>query len=154
MDILSLAFIYARYSMNMSSITGFGMKDCLSPPSLGWKHFMSSRSNATVDANIDDVNINTNVNVNVDANVKATVDAIYSYTDKYKRHFVRQAIKGGKVGAFNQSYHSQIPDKIFTTISQELSVDGNKYETIEAYAKYIKEFKNKYEAEIISNYSD
>ena len=76
MDILSLAFICARYSMNMSSITGFGMKDCLSLPSLGWKHFMSSRSNATVDANVDDVNVNTNVNVNVDANVKATVDAI------------------------------------------------------------------------------
>ena len=33
MDILSLAFIYARYSMNMSSIAGFGMKDCLSLPS-------------------------------------------------------------------------------------------------------------------------
>ena len=42
-DILSLAFIYARYSMNMSSITGFGMKDCLSLPSIGWKHFISLR---------------------------------------------------------------------------------------------------------------
>ena len=125
--------------MNMSSITGCGMKDCLSLPSLGWKHFMSSRSNATVDANTDDVN----VNVNVDADVEATVDAIYSYTDKYMRHFVRQAIKGGKVGAFNQSYQSQISNKIFTTISQELNVDGNKYEIIEAYAKYIKEFRNR-----------
>ena len=128
MDILSLAFIYARYSMNMSSITGFGMKDCLSLPSLGWKHFMSSRC-------VDD-------------------EPIYSHTDKYMRHFVRQAIKGGKVGAFNQLYESQISDKIFTTISNDLNVNGNKYEIVEAYVNYIKEFKNKYEAEYLSNYSD
>ena len=42
MNILSLAFIYARYSMNVFSITGFGMKNCLSQPSLRWKQFMSS----------------------------------------------------------------------------------------------------------------
>ena len=77
MDILSLAFIYARYAMNMSSITGFGMNDCLSLPSLGWKHFMSSRC-------VDD-------------------QTISAYADKHMRHFVRQSIKGGKVGAFNQS---------------------------------------------------
>ena len=53
--------------MKMSSITGFGMKDCLSLPSLGWKHFMSSRC-------VDD-------------------EPIYSYTDKYMRHFVRQQSK-------------------------------------------------------------
>ena len=114
--------------MNMSSITRFGMKDCLSLPSLGWKHFMSSRC-------VDD-------------------EPIYSYTDKYMRHFVRQAIKGGKVGAFNQLYESQISDKIFNTISNNLNVNGNKYEIVEAYVKYIKEFKNKYEAEYLSNYSD
>ena len=104
------------------------MKDCLSLPSLGWKHFMSSQD--------------------------TNDEQIYSYTDKYMRHFVRQAIKGGKVGAFNQLYESQISDKIFTTISNDLNVNGNKYEIVEAYVKYIKEFKNKYEAEYLSNYSD
>ena len=43
MDILTLAFIHARYSMNIQSITGLGMKDCLSLPSLGWKYFNSQR---------------------------------------------------------------------------------------------------------------
>ena len=124
MDILSLAFIYARYSMNMSSITGFGMKGCLSLPSLGWKHFMSSRTESD--------------------------EKIYSYTDKY----MRQAIKGGKTGAFNQSYESPISEKIFTTISNELNVNGNKYEITEAYYKYIKGIKNNFEAEYLSNYSD
>ena len=41
MDVLSLAFIYARYTMNMDSLTGFGMKNCLSLPSLGWKYYNS-----------------------------------------------------------------------------------------------------------------
>ena len=44
MDVLSLAFIYARYSMNMNSLTGFGMKNCLSLPSLGWKYYNSMRT--------------------------------------------------------------------------------------------------------------
>ena len=36
------------------------------------------------------------------------------------RHFVRQSIKGGKVGAFNQYFESTISDKIFKTIMEEL----------------------------------
>ena len=80
MDVLSLAFIYARYSMNMDSLTGFGMKNCLSLPSLGWKYYNSKRTKED--------------------------EPIYSYNDKYMRHFVRQSIKGGKVGAFNQYYES------------------------------------------------
>ena len=33
-DVLSLAFIYARYCIYMQEMTGFGTKDCLSPHSL------------------------------------------------------------------------------------------------------------------------
>ena len=40
------------------------------------------------------------------------------------RHFVRQAIKGGKVGSFNQHYESKNSDKIFKTISSEIDVKG------------------------------
>ena len=65
--------------MNMEQITNFGMKNCLSLPSLGWKYYNSMREE-------DD----------------ADIEPIYSYNDKYMRHFVRQSIKGGKVGAFNQ----------------------------------------------------
>ena len=112
MDILSLAFIYARYSLNMSSITGFGMKDCLSLHSLGWKHFISSRTPSD--------------------------EPIYSYADKYMRHFVRHSIKGRNVGAFNQSYESQISDRVFKPISEVLGIICNKNEIIEGYTKYIK----------------
>ena len=76
MDLLSLAFIYARYSKNMQSIVSFGGKNCLSLPSLGWKHYTAQRY--------------------------ASGELIYSYTDKCMRHFVRQSIEGGQVGSFIQ----------------------------------------------------
>ena len=38
-DVLCLAFIYARHSMEMQKTSGFGMKDCLTEASLGWKCF-------------------------------------------------------------------------------------------------------------------
>ena len=38
-SVLCLAFIYARNSMEMQKMTGFGIKDCLTEASLGWKCF-------------------------------------------------------------------------------------------------------------------
>ena len=105
------------------------MKDCLSLPSLGWKYFNSQRCE-------DD-------------------EPIYSYTDKYMRHFVRQSIKGGKVGAFNQNYQSSISDKIFKIIKfTGLNITGNKYEIIEQYRAYLKSYKSKYENEHDSQFND
>ena len=43
-DVLCTAFRYARYTKAMKEITGFGMKDCLSLPGLGWKYFNSLRT--------------------------------------------------------------------------------------------------------------
>ena len=39
LHVLCLAFIYARHSMEMQKMTGFGIKDCLTGASLGWKCF-------------------------------------------------------------------------------------------------------------------
>ena len=64
--------------MNMESITSIRMKNCKSLPSHGWEFYNAQRY--------------------------ASDEPIYSYTDKYMIHFVRQYIKGGKVGAFNQYY--------------------------------------------------
>ena len=60
----------------MEEITGFSMKDSLSAPRFGWRYFNSLRSEED--------------------------EPIYTYNDKYMRHFVRQYIKGGRVCAFNQ----------------------------------------------------
>ena len=43
-DVLCTAFSYARYTKAMEEITGFGMKNCLSLPGLGWKYFKSLRT--------------------------------------------------------------------------------------------------------------
>ena len=60
----------------MEEITGFEMKDCLALPGLGWKYFNSLRTEED--------------------------EPIYTYNDKHKKWFVRQLIKEGRVGTFNQ----------------------------------------------------
>ena len=60
----------------MEEISGFSMKDCLTAPGLRCKYFNSMREE------ID--------------------EPISTYTDKYMRWFVRQAIKVGLVCSFNQ----------------------------------------------------
>ena len=60
----------------MEEITGSSLKDCLSLPGLGMKYLNSLRTQQD--------------------------EPIYTYNDKYSRHFVRQAAYGGRVCAFNQ----------------------------------------------------
>ena len=116
-DVLCTAFSYARYSKAMEDITGFIMKDCLALPRLGWKDFNSLRIGED--------------------------EPIFTYNDKYKRWFVRQSKKGGRVCAFNQYYKSKNYDDILKIISEELNVKRNKYDFIEAYLNYErKHFKN------------
>ena len=109
-DVMCTAFSYARYIKAMEEITKFSMKDCLSLPGLGLKYFNSLRTEQD--------------------------EPIYTYNDKYMRHFVRRAAYAGRVCAFNQYYKSKICDNILNIISKELNVDGNTYEKIEAYMKY------------------
>ena len=110
MDVLSTSYCYARYSKAMQELTGFPMKDCLSLPGLGFEYFNSLRTEED--------------------------QSIYTYNDKYMRHFVRQAAYGGRVCAFNQFYKSKICDDILIIISNKLNVEGNTYEKIEAYMNY------------------
>ena len=91
----------------MQEITGFSMKDCLSLPGSGWKHFNSSRTEEE--------------------------ELIYTYNDKYMRWFVRQSRKGGRVCASNQYNKSKNYDKILKIISEGLNVKGNFYDIIETY---------------------
>ena len=72
-DVLCTAFSYARYIKAMEEFTGFSMTDCLSLPGLGLKYFNSLRTEED--------------------------EPIYTYNDKYMRHFVRQAAYGGRVCA-------------------------------------------------------
>ena len=92
-DVLSTAFCYARYTMGMEELTKFAMKNSLTLPSLANKYFISLRDE-------DD-------------------EPIHTYTDPFRRNFVRKAIERGRRNAFNQHYKSETSDKIFNIISEE-----------------------------------
>ena len=98
-DVLSTAFSYARYSKGMKELTGFGMKNSLTLPSLANKHFNSLRNESD--------------------------EPIYTYNDELMRHFFRQSIKRGRCSALNQYYKSNISQEVFNIISKELNVNGN-----------------------------
>ena len=123
-DVLCTAFSYARYCKAMQGNTGFSMKDCLSVPGLGLKYFNSLRIEED--------------------------EPVYTYNDNYMRWFIRQAAYGGRVCAFNQNYKSKVSDDILKIISEEINVEGNVYDTFEAYMKYkndhLKIFKEEYES--------
>ena len=76
-DDLSTAFCYARYTMGMEELNGFGMKSSLTLPSLANKYFNGLRDEND--------------------------EPIYTYTNPFMKHFVRQSIKGGRCNAFIQN---------------------------------------------------
>ena len=127
-DVLSTAFCYARYTMGMEELTGFGMKNSLTLPSLANKNFNSLRDE--------------------------NGEPFYTYTDPIMRNFVRKAIKGGRCNAFNQHYKSEISDKVFKIISKELNVNGNICDLLEKYFKFLNKYEKQYVKEFDSKYDD
>ena len=91
-DVLSTAFCYARYTMGTEELTGFGMKNSLTLPSLANKFFNSLRDEND--------------------------EPIFTYTDPFMRNFVGKAIKGGRCNASNQHYKSEISDEVFNIITK------------------------------------
>ena len=127
-DVLCTAYSYVRYCKSMQKITGFSMKDCLCLPGLGWKYFDSLRTEED--------------------------EPIYTYNDKYMRWFVRQGIKGGRVGAINQYYKSKHCDDILKIINKELAVKRTVYDTIEAYMEYKNKHFKVFEKEYENQFND
>ena len=91
----------------MEGLTGFGMKNSFTLPSLANKYFISLR---------DENN-----------------EAIYTYNDEYMRHFVRQSIKGGRCSSINRYFKSTISDEVFNIISNSLDVNCNICEIFDKY---------------------
>ena len=109
-DVLCLAFIYARHSMEMQKMTGFGIKDCLTEASLGWKCFGTYNKNRE----------------------------FYTFNDKYVRDFIRKSIKGGGVAALNRYFESNQCEEILNTIKKHLKIKDNEISNIlDEYLKYI-----------------
>ena len=121
-DVLCLAFIYARHSMEMQKMTGSGIKDCLTEACLGWKCFGTYNKDRE----------------------------FYTFNDKYVCSFIRKSIKGGRCGAFNRYFESNQCENILNTIKKHLKIDDNEISNIiDEYLKYINtkrvEFKTEFE---------
>ena len=120
-DVLCLAFIYARHSMEMQEMSGFGIKDCLTEASLEWKCFGIYNKDRE----------------------------IYTFNDKYVRDFIRKSIKGGRVGAYNRYFESSQCEKILSTIKKHLKINNNEISNIiDKYSKYINIKRNEYKLEV------
>ena len=115
----------------MEELTGFGMKNSLTLPSLAIKYFNSLR-------------------VEND-------EPIYTYTDPFMRNFVRQSIKGGRFTTLNHYYKSTISDEAFNIISNELNINGNICESLdncfEYRNKHRKIIENEYDSQL-ADYRD
>ena len=126
--VLSTAFCYARYTMGMEELTGFGRKSSLTLPFLANKYFSSLRDEKE--------------------------ETIYTYSDLSMRNFVRQTIKEGRCTALNQYYKSTISDEVFNNIPKELEVNGNDCEILDKYFEFTKKHKKIIENEYDSQFED
>ena len=70
------------------------------------------------------------------------------------RWFVRQSIKGGRVGSFNQYYKSDHYNDIKRILSKELGVKGIIYDIIEEYLRYKKKHYETFEKEYEDQFDD
>ena len=116
-DVLCLAFIYARHSMEMQKLSGFGIKDCLTEASLGWKCFGTYNKDRE----------------------------FYTFNNKYVRNFIRKSIKGGRCGAFIKYFVSNQCEEILNTIKKHLKINDNEISNIiDEYLKYITTKRKEY----------
>ena len=121
-DVICLAFIYARHSMQMQKMSGFGIKDRSTQASLGWKCFRTYNKDRE----------------------------FYTFNKKYVRDFIRKSIKGGRCGAFIRYFESSQCENILNIIKKYLKINDNEISNIiDKYLKYINtkrdEFKTEFE---------
>ena len=126
-DVLCLDFIYARHSMEMQNMTGFGIKGCLTEASLGWKCFGTYNKDRE----------------------------FYTFNDKYVRSFIRNSIKGGRCGAFIRYFESNQSDEIMSTIKKHLKIDDNETSNIiDEYSNYFNTKRNEFKLEFENGEKD
>ena len=101
----------------MEEITGFGMKNKITLPSLGWKQFNRLRDER--------------------------VERIHTKKDNIMWWLVRQITKAGSINAFKQYNKSKIAENFLADSSEELNVRVGACEVNDAYVEYVNENKKK-----------
>ena len=113
--------------MEMQKMSGFGIKDCLTEASLGWKCFGKYNKNKE----------------------------FYTFNDKYVRDFIRKSIRGGRCGAFIRYFVSNQCEEIPNTIKKHLKIDDNEISNIiDKYLKYDNTKRDEYKPEFETNEKD
>ena len=126
-DVLCLAFIYATHSMEMQKMSGFGIKDCLTEASLGWKCFGKYNKDKE----------------------------FYTFNDKYVRNFIRKSIKSGRVAALNRYFESNQCEEILNIIKKHLKINDNDISNIiDKYLKYISTKRDGFKTEFENGEKD
>ena len=85
-------YICKTFYGNAKKKSGFGIKDCLTEASLGWKCFGTYNKDGE----------------------------FYTFNDKYVRDFIRKSIKGGRCGAYIRYFESKQFDVKLSTIKKHL----------------------------------
>ena len=124
---LYLAFIYARPSMEMQKMSGFGIEDCLTEASIGWKCFGTYNKD----------------------------QEFYTFNNKYVRDFIRKSIKGGRVAALNSYFEPSHCEELLNTIKIPLNINGIEISNIiDDYLKYINIKREEFELEFENGKKD
>ena len=113
--------------MEMQKMSGFGIKDCLTEASLGWKCFGTYKKDRE----------------------------FYTFNDRYVRNFIRKSIKGGRLGAFNRYFESKQCEEILNNNKKHLKI--NDYEIsiiIDKYLKYINTKRDEFKLNFENNEKD
>ena len=126
-DVLCLAFIYARHSMEMQKMSVFGIKDCLTEASLGWKCFGTYNKDRK----------------------------FYTFNNKYVRDFIRKSIKGDRCLSLIRYFEPNQCEEILNTLKKHLKINDNEIPNImDKYLKYINTKRNEFNLEFENGEKD
>ena len=108
--------------MELQTLSGFGIQDCLTEASLGRERFGTYNKDRE----------------------------FYTFNDKYVRDFIRKPIKRGRVAALNRDFESSQCEERLITIKKLLQINDNELlDKVDEYLKYIstkgEEFKLQFE---------
>ena len=83
--------------MEMRNKSGFGIRDCLTQASLGWKCFGTKNKDRE----------------------------FYTFDDNFVRDFICKSIKGERVAALTRYFESNQCDEVLDTIKKHLKINDN-----------------------------
>ena len=111
----------------MQKMSGFGIKDCLTEASLGWKCFGTYNKDRE----------------------------FFIFNDKYVKDFIRKSIKGGRCGDFIRYFESNQCEEILNTLKKHLKINDNEISNIiDEYLKYINTKRNEFKLEFENGEKD